>query len=131
MGSIIWRVTRLLTRPTNVVMRRLGGTRFLPAWGVVRVPGRRSGRMRETPVQVRRRGDEFVISLPWGERSDWVRNVLAAGRCTIRWRGREVPATQPQIIGWEGGADAFGPAVRAVLWLIRTRTFVRLRIEDE
>ena len=44
-------------------------------WAVVRAPGRVSGRVYDTPVGVQRVGDELYISLPYGEGTQWLRNV--------------------------------------------------------
>ena len=45
----------------------------------VRAPGRVSGRVYDTPVGVQRVGDELYISLVYGEGTQWLRNVRAAG----------------------------------------------------
>ncbi len=42
---------------------------------VVRHVGRRSGAPYETPIQAVRTDDGFAIALPYGTRSDWVKNV--------------------------------------------------------
>ena len=50
---------------------------------VVRHAGRRSGRVYETPVTTARHEDEFLIALPYGERTDWLKNVLSKGAAVI------------------------------------------------
>ena len=57
--------------------------------GIIRHVGRRSGRAYETPVVPLPADDGFVILLPYGDRPDWVRNVLAAGTATIVLEGEE------------------------------------------
>ena len=72
--------------PLAMPVARLG---VIPLWGVVRHRGRKSGRMFATPIAVAATGDAFVIPLPWGERTDWCRNIVAAGGGTIRYRGSD------------------------------------------
>src|SRR5262245_30274984 len=56
--------------------------------GVIRHLGRVSGREYRTPVGPFTVGDDFVIALPYGANTDWVRNVLAAGSATLVHEGR-------------------------------------------
>lgn len=67
-------------------------------FGVLRHRGRRSGRQYETPLAVLPTDDAFVIALPWGRDTDWVRNVRAAGSCTMRWKGRDFACTAPEFV---------------------------------
>ncbi|MDF8265701.1 nitroreductase family deazaflavin-dependent oxidoreductase [Luteipulveratus flavus] len=69
----------------------------LPGLGVVVHRGRRSGREFRTPVNVFPVDDGFVLALTYGARTDWVRNVLAAGGCEIVHRGRTYPCSQPRV----------------------------------
>ena len=65
--------------------------------GIIRHVGRRSGRSYETPVVPLPTDDGFVILLPYGDRPDWVRNVLAAGRATIVHEGEEFAVVEPEL----------------------------------
>jgi len=67
-------------------------------WAVVRVPGRVSGRVYDTPVGVQRVGDELYITLPYGEGTQWLRNVRAAGGATVLHNGLEIDATAPEVV---------------------------------
>jgi len=40
----------------------------------------------------------LIIALPWGRETDWFRNVRAAGRCTIRWKGVDYECTEPTFV---------------------------------
>jgi deazaflavin-dependent oxidoreductase (nitroreductase family) len=106
---------------------RLSGHRFFPLWAVLHHIGRRSGRAYSIPVAVRASADAFTVSLPWGEGTQWVQNVMAAGGCTIRWRGEDHRATEPVVIGLEEAGSAFSPVQRAILRAAGVRSFVRLR----
>src|SRR4051812_49595068 len=70
---------RLARFNLHVTNRVLGPfARRLPGFAVVAHVGRRSGRVRHTPVNLFRDGDRYVIALTYGADSQWVRNVLAA-----------------------------------------------------
>ncbi len=89
---------RSATRVFNRVVLRLAGTPFLPLYGVIEHQGRRTGKAFRTPVVVRPTDDGFVVPMPWGEGTDWYRNVRAAGGCVIRWKGRDYPLGRPVVI---------------------------------
>ena len=65
---------------------------------VVRHIGRRTGRTYETPVVAVEHEDSFLIALPYGERTDWMKNVLASGHATIVSNGQTYEVDRPQII---------------------------------
>src|SRR5215210_6593579 len=84
-------------RPVNRLVLLLAGTRFRPLYGVISHRGRRSGQLFRTPVVVRPTSDGFVVPMPWGERTDWNRNVRAAGACVIRWKDRDYPRDRSRL----------------------------------
>jgi hypothetical protein len=49
-------------------------------------------------MNVFRRGDEYVFFLTYGSDVQWVKNVLAAGSCSIETRGRMVELVEPELI---------------------------------
>ena len=70
---------------------------FLPPWALVRHIGRRSGRRYATPVVAVKRGDRLVVPVLYGERSDWVLNVLAAKGGEITQAGRARRFENPRL----------------------------------
>jgi len=74
---------------------------------VVRHEGRKSGKTFETPVVAVRTDDGFVISLPYGSESDWVKNVLAGGQATIVHDGSAYRVEKPEVVPMADAADAF------------------------
>lgn len=87
------RFNRVVTNPV------LGhAARRLPGFAIVMHVGRRSGRVHRSPVNLFRAGDRYVIALTYGADSQWVRNVMAAGRCEVETRGRIVPLRDPEIV---------------------------------
>jgi deazaflavin-dependent oxidoreductase (nitroreductase family) len=69
-----------------------------PGMGVVVHTGRKSGRSFRTPVNIFATDDGYAVALTYGPRSDWVRNVLAAGGCDVIMRGRTVHLTEPEVV---------------------------------
>src|SRR3712207_25957 len=82
------------TRVVNPLSRRLAP--WLPMFGVLTYRGRTSGRTYRTPMNVFRHGDHYVFALTYGGQVQWVRNILAAGECELRTRGRDVHLVEPE-----------------------------------
>jgi deazaflavin-dependent oxidoreductase (nitroreductase family) len=94
----VTRATRALNkRIGNPAMMRLAGHRYFFA-GVIHHKGRRSGREYATPVWAMPTTDGFLISLPFGEGADWLKNVLAAGRATIDTRAETRAVAEPEVV---------------------------------
>jgi len=118
------RVAHFNRRVTNRLTRHIAW--WAPGFAIVTHVGRRSGRTYRTPVNVFRDGDRYVFALTYGRDADWVRNVLAAGRCEIRTRGRTVRLEQPELFTDETRSDVPPPA-RVVLRAIDAADFLALR----
>ncbi len=103
------------TRIFNQVALRFAGTRVMPLYGVLEHRGRRSGKTFHTPVVVRPTADGFIVPMPWGEQTDWCRNVRAAGECVVRWKGRDYAMVQPEVIDSGAVAAAFGSFQTAMM----------------
>ena len=114
-------------RPLNRLVLVLAGTRFLPLYGVITHRGRRSGKVFRTPVVVRPTTDGFVVPMPWGERTDWYRNVRAAGECVIRWKDRDYPVVEPEVISDATAVPGFSALQRALMTRFEIRQGLRLR----
>ena len=76
---------------------------------VVRHVARNSGRSYETPVVVAVHNDSFLIALPYGERTDWSKNVLANGTATLLTHGQSYEVDQPLVIQMTDATSYFGP----------------------
>ncbi|WP_329135354.1 nitroreductase/quinone reductase family protein [Streptomyces sp. NBC_00670] len=63
-------------------------SRRMPGQVLLETTGRVSGLPRRTPVGGRRVGDAFWLVSEFGERSQYVRNILADPRVRVRLRGR-------------------------------------------
>jgi deazaflavin-dependent oxidoreductase (nitroreductase family) len=97
----------------------------LPGFGVVTHRGRRSGTVYRTPVDVFVKPDHVTIALTYGADSDWVRNVLAAGGCDVRTRGKDLHLTNPRVVHDETRAD-IRPVERVVLGWLNVSDFLVL-----
>jgi len=111
----------------NRLVLRLAGTRVLPLYGVIEHRGRRSGRIFRTPVVARPTAEGFVVPMPWGEGTDWYRNVRAAGGCTIRWKGRDYPVAEPEPLAGDAARAEFGRFQGALMARLGIGHAVRLR----
>jgi deazaflavin-dependent oxidoreductase (nitroreductase family) len=71
--------------------------RFMPGITVIRHRGRKSGRQFETAVSAYRKGDTVAIMLAHGK-TNWVKNILAAGEADIRLGRRDLHLVNPRIV---------------------------------
>jgi deazaflavin-dependent oxidoreductase (nitroreductase family) len=122
------RLAHFNRRVTNRLTRHIAP--WAPGFAIVEHVGRRSGRLYRTPVNVFRRGDRYVFALTYGKDSDWVRNVLAAGGCTIETRGTRVQLTAPELFT-DPTRSAVPAPVRSVLGLIHVDDFLAVTRSDE
>ena len=99
--------------------KALAGRRGIPLWAVVHHRGRRTGRELAVPVAVRVTRDAFVVALPWGPGTNWVRNVQAAGSCVVTWQGADHVVTDPVVFD----AAAARPFYGRVTWAVVQRVF--------
>jgi deazaflavin-dependent oxidoreductase (nitroreductase family) len=123
-------VMRPMTRLLNpVIVKRAGRKNFRMA-AQIKHTGRRSGRPYTTPASARLNGDVILIPLTFGNQSDWVRNIAAAGRCSIRIDGQDYEATEPQFLSRGQAGELlnpmFSPLERATFSLLGIRQFLRL-----
>jgi deazaflavin-dependent oxidoreductase (nitroreductase family) len=103
----------------NPIMGVLAGRKNSYA-AVIRHTGRKSGREFSTPVGADRVPDGFIIPLGYGNRVDWLRNVLAAGRATLVVDGETHDVTDPHVIDAETALPLLSPK--------RRRSFERIGI---
>ena len=118
-------------RGFNKAAAKIAGRRFLPLWALVRHRGRKSGKSYETPIAIVGSTSENVyIALPWGEGTDWVRNLRAADGGELTWKGQEFAVAEPQFVD-KAEALAAAPGIRRRLserWM--PPNCLRLRLES-
>jgi deazaflavin-dependent oxidoreductase (nitroreductase family) len=126
------RLTRLrgfALRYVNPLTRGIAG--WMPGLALLTYTGRNSGRTYQTPINVFRRGDQYIFALTYGSESQWVKNVLAAGGCVMRHMGRDMKLVHPELI-----VDPSGTLVpQPVRWFLRhvgrVSEYVRMRDAGE
>ena len=116
-------VARFNRRFWNPVVLRVAG--HLPWFAILSHVGRKSRRVYRTPVNAFRTDGGYIIALTYGPESDWVKNVLAAGRCELLTRGRRVRPCDPRIETDPSKRWAPLP-VRLALSLVRAPQYMRL-----
>ena len=87
---------RVLRWYNSTRLKRAGSKRSATA--ILTHTGRRSGWTYETPLGAAAYGDGFVLSLAYGPGTDWCRNVMAAGRGTLAWKGQTYKLGNPEIV---------------------------------
>lgn len=105
----------------NPAMMHLAGRRHWYA-AVIRHKGRRSGRHYATPVVAERTADGFIIPLPYGTGTDWLRNVRAAGTATVTAGGQDFDVAEPEVVDAATAETQLSPR--------RRRQFKRFGIEN-
>ena len=93
----------------NPVVRRAAP--YLPTFAVIKHRGRKSGKSYETVVNAYRKGNVLAILLGHGK-TDWVKNVLAAGGADVHLFRRDVHITNPRVL--PAGTDVDG-----LPWVVR------------
>src|SRR3954451_14977346 len=113
------------TRVVNPISRRFAG--WLPWFGILTYRGRKSGATYRTPLNAFRRGDSYVFALTYGSDVDWVKNVVAAGECSLRTMGRDVRLIEPDLFV-DPRQRTMPLLIRAFLRFNRVTEFLRMRI---
>ncbi len=103
------RVAQFNKRFTNRITQLFAAR--VPGFALLTHIGRKSGKVYTIPINVFRTATGYRLALTYGPETDWVRNVLAAGVCTIRTRRGLDVCRNPYV-----GTD---PDNRWAPWLVR------------
>jgi deazaflavin-dependent oxidoreductase (nitroreductase family) len=117
LGAVIWVSKTLLNKSQMRTAGRPGAYA-----GIVRHVGRVSGRAYETPVSPVPTDDGFAIALVYGNRTSWLRNVLASGGATLVTEGETWEVDQPELVPMSTVERWFTPG--------DVRSFRRMRVDD-
>ncbi|UBU15165.1 nitroreductase family deazaflavin-dependent oxidoreductase [Nonomuraea gerenzanensis] len=88
--------------------------------------GRTSGTTYRTPMDAHPVAGGYLFVLVYGSRSDWVRNVLAAGSARLRVDGKEVELTAPRLVGRQEAFEAMPKDVTRPPKVLRITEFLRM-----
>ena len=108
---------------TNRITSLFAG--WLPGFGILTHVGRKSEKVYRTPVNVFRAPNGFVIALTYSSESEWVKNVLAAGGCELKTRGRKYRLSTPKVVR-DPARRRFPVPVRLVLKLVGADEYMEL-----
>ena len=86
-------------------------TRFTPGITVIKHRGRKSGKVYETAISASRKGNTVAIGLMHGK-TNWVKNILAAGEADLTLRGRDVHLINPRIVAAGTDDPSLPPMMR-------------------
>jgi deazaflavin-dependent oxidoreductase (nitroreductase family) len=111
-------------RVVNPVSRRFAGR--LPPFAIVVHMGRTSGKEYHTPILAFRSPTGFAIALTYGPKTDWVRNVLAAGTCTLEYRRVAAPLANPRLVHTAEVRQLLPAPIRLALRLLHVDDFLLL-----
>lgn len=120
---------RRLARFNRIATNRVGlrVAAWAPGFAVIEYRGRVTGRRYRTPVAAFVKGGAFTIALTYGPGSEWVKNLVAAGRCDAQSRGRRLRLTDPRVVHDEQRRPVPVP-VRWALRLLGAADFLQASI---
>jgi deazaflavin-dependent oxidoreductase (nitroreductase family) len=110
---------------TNRITSLFAG--WLPGFGILTHVGRKSGKVYRTPVNVFRPSNCFVVALTYSSQSEWVKNVLAAGACDLKTRGKNYQLSEPKVVR-DPSRKRFPFPVRLVLRVVGADEYMELSI---
>ncbi len=130
MRGPIQNAMRLFTRAMRPLAMRSAGKAGSNT-SVVRHIGRRSGQTYDTPVIAAQHDDTFLIALPYGQRTDWLKNVLEKGSATVVANGHTYEVDRPEVIPMAGATTYFRPREQRMhrQFHVDTALQVRRRVE--
>jgi deazaflavin-dependent oxidoreductase (nitroreductase family) len=121
----LWLLKNTLNRMTTRLARSGHGP-----FSLIRHKGRKTGRSYETPLILAPYDTGFIAELTYGPEVAWYRNVVAAGRCTVVFKGVEFEVDRIEPCDRETGLRAFGYPAAIVLRLLRRHEFRLLHTVD-
>src|SRR5215469_3629488 len=130
MRGPIQNALRLFTRSMRPLALRSAGKEG-SGTSVVRHTGRRSGRTYQTPVIAARHDGHFLIALPYGPRTDWLKNVLGTGSAVIVTNGHAYVVDRPEVIPMAEATAYFRPREQRMHRQFHVDSALRVRQQPE
>jgi deazaflavin-dependent oxidoreductase (nitroreductase family) len=128
---LVQNIMRPLTKVLNPVSVRMAGSPGFRMAGRIRHVGRRSGTEYVTPIGARVKDGTVLIPLTFGNQSDWVRNVRAAGRATVEVRQRTYEMGPPEFLNWPEARHVVRgnfPLARGAFKVLGIKQFMRASV---
>ena len=108
---------------TNPIVGLFAGR--LPNLAILTHIGRKSGKVYRTPVKVYPAPQGFIIALIYRSQAEWVKNVLAAGGCELKTRGKKYQLSAPKIVR-DPTRSRFPRPLRVVLRIVGADEYMEL-----
>jgi deazaflavin-dependent oxidoreductase (nitroreductase family) len=124
---------RPMTRVLNPLSVKMAGRPGFRMAGRIHHVGRLTGTAYVTPVGAKIRNGMVLIPLTFGNQSDWLRNVRAAGGATVEVRRRSYTVGEPQFVTWSEArrlVRANYPLARGGFKLLGIRQFMYAPVLD-
>jgi deazaflavin-dependent oxidoreductase (nitroreductase family) len=122
---------RAIARSVGPIANRLAGRRGFPLWVILHHTGRTSGTPYTITVVALRTPDGFMIPLPFGDATQWARNLFAAGGGSLRSQGREYRIVEPRIVDREVAVAHLPLPLRFLTGWLGLRQYVIVRRVEE
>ena len=78
-------------------------------------------------MNVFRVSNGFIVALTYSSQSEWVKNVLAAGGCELKTRGKKYQLSSPNVVR-DPTRRRFPIPVRVVLGIVAADEYMELSI---
>jgi deazaflavin-dependent oxidoreductase (nitroreductase family) len=127
-GVLMMRFRKRWLAKINLAVTNRITSRFaarLSGFGILTHVGRKSGKVYRTPVNVFRAPKGFIIALTYSSQSEWVKNVLAAGGCELKTRGKKYHLSAPKVV-YDSTRRRFPIPVRIVLRIVGADEYMEL-----
>jgi deazaflavin-dependent oxidoreductase (nitroreductase family) len=128
-GALLARL-KVIERQANPLMLRLSRASPL-GLASLEHRGRSSGAWYATPLLAARVPPGFLIGMPYGERSDWVQNLLAAGEGYVTRDGVRSHVGRPRLVAADEALPQLPPLFRLLSHLIGLQSFMALDLLPE
>ena len=111
---------KLLARFNKYVINRfiLLFAGWIPPFAIITHRGRVSDRSYRTPILAFPYNENFIFALTYGRDVDWVKNLLAYEKGSIKYNGSEILLYRFQFIPFNEVKDVFPTLVQIALYLI-------------
>jgi len=127
-SPVVLDAVRKTSRASKHLVLKSAGTAGSTS-SVVHHVGRKSGTSYETPIDAVPTDDGFVIALPYGANTDWLKNVLASGTATIVHDGKTHVVGNPEVVPRVDAEHLFPESTQRTLRLFKVDICLRVRSE--